>query len=299
MDLLQLKYFQTVARLEHMTKAAQELNIAQPSLSKTISRLEEDLGVPLFDRHGRQIRLNSLGKVFLQHVERAFRELAEGKRVIADMAGLEQGFISMAVSNPRILPHLLGSFLAQYPDVRFRQFLGSTLSMKRQLENLEIDLCISSIPIDGSNIEWHSLMTEDIFLTVPAGHRLSGRESIDLCEAANEPFIVLRTGHGFRDITDEFCRQAGFIPSIAFEGDEPAVIRDLVRAGLGVAFTPALSLTWMSDPSLKRLHIRNPICQRTMGVARLKERYHSRAAEQFYHFVIDYFGKQKKDRQHI
>ncbi len=72
MELLQLKYFQTVARLEHMTKAAEELHIAQPSLSKTIARLEKDLGVPLFDRQGRQITLNSFGKVFLKRVERIF-----------------------------------------------------------------------------------------------------------------------------------------------------------------------------------------------------------------------------------
>jgi DNA-binding transcriptional LysR family regulator len=88
MELLQLHYFQTVARLEHMTKAAEELKIAQPSLSKTISRLEEDLGAPLFNRQGRNIRLNQFGKVFLTRVDRIFRELEEGKREIRDMAGL-------------------------------------------------------------------------------------------------------------------------------------------------------------------------------------------------------------------
>lgn len=90
MELLQLKYFQTVARLEHMTKAAEELHIAQPSLSKTIARLEKDLGVPLFDRQGRQITLNPFGKVFLKRVERIFHELSEGEREIKDLANLQQ-----------------------------------------------------------------------------------------------------------------------------------------------------------------------------------------------------------------
>ena len=80
MELLQLHYFQTVARMEHMTKAAKELRIAQPALSKTIARLEEDLGVQLFDRQNRQIKLNSFRKAFLKSVDTALSALEEGKR---------------------------------------------------------------------------------------------------------------------------------------------------------------------------------------------------------------------------
>ncbi|MBC9785370.1 LysR family transcriptional regulator [Heliobacterium chlorum] len=297
MDLLQLKYFRMTAQLEHMTKAAQKLNIAQPSLSKTISRLEEELGVSLFDRQGRQIRLNSFGKAFLRRVENVFMELNEGKRELQDLAGLDQGVVSFAVTNPRILPGLLGSFLQRYPHVRFRQFLGSTLSMKEQLETGEIDLCISSVPIEGLSIDWQSLLEEEIFLTVSVEHPLAGQQSIDLKDAADEPFISLRTGHGFRDITDAYCRQAGFTPNITFEGDEPAVIRELVKAGLGVAFLPALSWIGVSDPLLQPLPIRNPKCQRTIGVARARGRYQSKAAQQFYDFVVDYLQKMTANLQ--
>ena len=91
-------------------KGTEELHIAQPSLSKTIARLEKDLGVPLFDRQGRQITLNSFGKVFWKRVERIFHELSEGEREIKDLAELQQSSITLAVSIPRILPELLGSF---------------------------------------------------------------------------------------------------------------------------------------------------------------------------------------------
>lgn len=94
MELLHLKYFQIVAKHEHMTQAAEELCISQPSLSKVVNRLEEELGVPLFDRQGRNIRLNAFGKAFLKRVERVFRELEDGKKEITDMNGLEQGRIS-------------------------------------------------------------------------------------------------------------------------------------------------------------------------------------------------------------
>jgi DNA-binding transcriptional LysR family regulator len=290
MEFLQLKYFQTVARLEHMTKAAEELRIAQPSLSKTIARLEEDLGVPLFDRQGRKIQLNAFGKVFLKRVERAFHELSEGKREIKDLAGLSQESITLAVSIPRILPDLLGSFLNQYPHVRFQQFLESTSSMKRQLEDAEIEFCISSVPIEGPEIVWEPLMTEEIFLIVPPGHRLAGRDSIYLHEVKDESFISMNTGYGFRNLTDEFCKEAGFIPHIAFEGDEPGVIGELVRQGLGIAFVPALTSLRNSDALSKRLRIIEPRCQRTIGLGWSKRRYLSSTAQQFRQFVIEYFS---------
>jgi DNA-binding transcriptional LysR family regulator len=290
MEFLQLQYFQTVARLEHMTKAAEELRIAQPSLSKTIARLEEDLGVPLFDRNGRKIKLNAYGKVFLERVERAFHELSEGKREIKDLAGLSQESITLAVSIPRILPDLLGSFLSRYPHVRFQQFLESTSLMKRQLEDLEIDFCISSVPLEGAELVWEPLMTEEIFLMVPPGHRLAKRNRVYLHEVKNESFISMNTGFGFRDLTDGFCRAAGFVPHISFEGDEPGVIGDLVRQGLGIAFVPALTLLWNSASSLRRLRIMEPKCQRTIGLGWSKRRYLSSAARQFRQFVIEYFS---------
>lgn len=102
MDLLQLKYFQVVARLEHMTRAAEELHISQPSLSKMISRLEKHLGVPLFDRHGKQIRLNRFGKIFLNRVDRVFAELEEGQYELADLTGLERGEADLIITHPLI-----------------------------------------------------------------------------------------------------------------------------------------------------------------------------------------------------
>src|SRR5258708_13599020 len=128
MDLLQLKYVQAVAQLGHMRRAAEKLSIAQPSLSQSIARLEEDLGVPLFNRQGRRIQLNQFGKAFLKRVERVFMELEEGKREVADLAGLEHGLISLAVASTQILPDLLSAFLVRQPQARFRLFQHHALT---------------------------------------------------------------------------------------------------------------------------------------------------------------------------
>lgn len=291
MELLQLQYFQTVARLEHMTRAAEELQIAQPSLSQTIARLEEDLGVALFERKNRQIRLNEFGKVFLTRVERALTELNEGRREIKELVEDHDNQITLAVTIPRVLPNLLGSFLKQFPDVRFQQMLEAISSMKRQLENAEIDFCISSVPIEGEDIVWEPLMTEEIYLVVPPKHRLAKRAQIHLTEVRDEAFISMNTGYGFRNLTDQFCKEAGFVPNIAFEGDEPGVIGDLVNQGLGIAFVPEISWMHQPNPFPNRLKIVEPNCQRTIGIAWSKRRYFSTAAMQFRTFVIEYFAK--------
>lgn len=297
MDILQLRYFQVVAQHEHMTRAAEELRIAQPSLSQAVARLEEDLGVPLFDRQGRRIRLNQFGKAFLRRVERAFAELEEGRKEITDLAGLEQGSISLALASTQFLPELLSAFLAYHPRVRFRLFQQHALStVIQQLERGEIDLCISSPPIEQAGIACIPLMTEEIFLLVPAEHILATRKSIHLSEAANEAFISLKPGHGLRDLTDDFCRRAGFTPNVAFEGDETATVRGLVTAGLGVTFATALALKGLAERTMVSLRIEEPVCQRTIGLAWLEERYLSVAALHFKQFVIDYFtqlGQQK------
>ncbi|PFN96449.1 LysR family transcriptional regulator [Bacillus sp. AFS076308] len=291
MELLQLQYFQTVARLEHMTRAAEELQIAQPSLSKTIARLEEDLGVSLFDRKNRQLKLNHYGRLFLERVNRVFLELNEGKREIEDELERGQTQITLAVSIPKVLPELLSSFLKEFPEIKFQQVLESTLSMKSLLEKAEIDFCISSVEIVGSDIVWEPLMTEQIYLVVPPEHPLAKREKIYLNEVKDESFISMNTGFGFRNLTDEFCHEAGFVPNIAFEGDEPGVIGDLVRQGLGVAFIPEISWLGNSKPFPNKLEIIEPHCQRTIGLGWSKRRYLSNPSQHFRQYVLDYFSK--------
>jgi DNA-binding transcriptional LysR family regulator len=296
MEILQLKYFCVVAHMGHMTKAAQELYIAQPSLSQTIGRLEEELGVPLFDRQGRQIRLNQYGKTFLEHVEHIFTELEMGQRKIRDMAGLDQGEVSLSVTALRLMPDILQDFLALYPHVGFHMFQDSTLQMQHRLESGEIDLCISALPVIQSGVHWKPLLTEEIFLIVPPNHPLAGREGVPLREVAQESFVSLPVGDGLRDVTDDLCKQAGFTPHITLEGSEPAAIYDLVEAGLGIAFAPSLARSRPRLPEASWLHITEPLCQRTLGIAWSEERYLSQATCSFRQFVIDYFANLERSR---
>lgn len=293
MDILQLKYFQTVAKYQHMTQAADELRIAQPSLSKTISKLEEELGVPLFDRQGRNIKLNSFGKAFLKRVNRIFVEINEGKKELRDMAGLEQGKINLASISLAAFPNMLEGFLQKYPDVTFRQVLAYTHEMKRKLEDGSIDLCISSVFIEGPNIVNIPLLTEEIFLAVSNNHRLAHRESIDLIEVKDEHFISMKKGYGFRDITDQYCRRAGFTPSVMFESDGISSLVSLVNSGFGVTFlaSPDKRTYFFEVPKL--LKVKNPTPMRTIYISYIEGRYLSKAAREFCQYTINYFNGDK------
>ena len=296
LDLLQLKYFQAVAKHQHLTKAAQEMNVSQPALSKMIAKLEQDLGYELFDRSGRQIRLNKLGAAYLIRVENIFMELKAGERELAFLSEQQKELISVAVTIPLILPELLGGFLDTHSKARFRQYHASSERMKKQLETGEIDVGISTVPMSGEEIEWVPVLEEEILLSVPLTHPLAERTSINLKEVQNDPFIVMSSGYGFRDMTEKFCAKAGFYPNYAFEGDETGVTYELVEKGLGVAFCPAIIRSSKATLlKIARLKISDPECKRIVGLVWHKDRKHSVMVKEFISYTIDFLEQIKNE----
>lgn len=286
MELLQLHYFRTVARLEHMTKAAEELRVAQPALSKTIARLEQDLGMPLFDRSGRNIQLNAIGKAFLKKTEIALDALEEGRKEVHDLAGLEKGNIYLASSNIKRLSEPLEAFLTIYPKVNIRLSQTSMEDMGQLIRLGEIDLGFTALPINISGICELPVLNVDVFLAVPSTHRFAKRRSINLNEVANEPFVGYQENNYFQKMNLTFCQIAGFTPNVICEVTDGDAIETLVQAGLGIAF---VGTCIGAEDSLVRLPIEKPICQRTFRLAWYEKRYLSKAAQNFRDFVIDYF----------
>lgn len=294
MELLQLHYFRTVAKLEHMTRAAEQLHIAQPALSKTISRLEEDLGVPLFDRRGRQIRLNSFGKAFLERVEAALNLLEEGRREVSEMAGLEQGSVHLTTSSLDLLAEPLSAFVARHPKVSFRITQASTEEMALLIEEGEADLGFTAVPIERPGFQSVTALSEEVYLAVPPGHRLADRKSVKLREVADEPFIGYKENFPYQRMNESFLHEAGISPPFVCRVDEPSAIARLVRAGLGVALIGGCNRSG-SFP-LPTLTIESPICQRHFRIVWDERRYLSLAARQFRDFIVQYFsGKEAEE----
>ncbi|ANY67910.1 LysR family transcriptional regulator [Paenibacillus sp. BIHB 4019] len=287
MELLQLQYFITVARLEHMTEAAQSLHVTQSSLSKTIQRLEENLGVPLFDRVGRKLRLNAYGNRFLQRAERALFELEQGKQELSDLSSPEHGALKLAVTAASTLPHILREFRKKRPNLQYHVQMLTTQEMATLLHRGEVDFCLSSPPIAGDDIECEIVFMDPILVAVPVGHRLADRSSISLTELRNESFVGVKKGYGTRDLVDSVCESVGFAPHYVYEGNEPARLSALVEAEIGIAFIPSTARN--SREAINYVQVENHELVREIALLRHRTRYLSRAALEFREVVIEYF----------
>ncbi len=281
MDLLQLRYFQAVARLEHVSHAAAELRVAQPSLSRALARLEADLGVPLFDRHGRRVRLNRFGTLFLPRVDRALAELDDARLQLADAAGLEHGSVAVAAETLLTLTGLITSFLAEHPGVSFRLYQSSAERMVHQLHRGEVDLCLASQPLNDPSLATIELATEKVLLAVPPTHPLADRKRIEIAALAGQPFITTRPGHWLRALADQPFTNAKLGLTIACEGDEPTAIRPLISAGLGIGLLPKSSRQATTHPAVAWLQLNTPNATRTLRLAWRQDTYLSTAAQRF------------------
>ncbi|MFD0619982.1 LysR family transcriptional regulator [Paenibacillus sp. GCM10027629] len=288
MELLQLQYFIEVARVEHVTEAARSLHVTQSSLSKTIQRLEEDLGVPLFDRIGRKLRLNEFGSSFLRRVERALFELEQGKQEIRNLSSPEHGTLELAVTAASTLPNILREFRKKRPHIQFHVQMLTTQEMVTLLHRGEVDFCLSSPPIQGDDIECQIVFNDPILVAVPKGHRLADRSSISLIELRDECFVGVKRGYGTRDLVDAVCKSVGFVPRYVYEGDEPARLSTLVEAEIGIAFMPSTARN--SREHVTYLQVEDHELVREIALIWHKSRYISRAALEFREVVLDYFG---------
>ena len=286
-----LRQFATVAREEHLTRAADQLGMPQPTLSRTIARLESDLGIPLFTRPGRNIQLTRHGRVLSDAAERALAILQGALDQLTGEADPEHGQVALAFLHTLgtdVVPRMLRGFRSAHPSIRFSLTQDSSSGMLTRLLAGEVDVCLT-VPVPSApGVEYAPLDEQRVDLFVPAGHRLAGKRTIRLAEAANEDFICTTREQGLRIITDELCAAAGFAPRIVFEGEQVATIRGLIGAGLGVALLP---VDLESDPAVTAIRITRPKAARTVCLTWMTDRELPPPATAFRDFVLRYRGQ--------
>ena len=250
------------------------LGVTQSTLSRNIARLEADLGVALFVRIGRTVRLTRPGQQLLPFVEQALLALGRGlddmlAEVDPDRGRVAFGFLHSL--GTRGVPVILRDFRASHPDVTFALVQDSHDTMLAKLVAGTIDLCLTSPPPDEPGLRTRTLDRQRLALVVPRGHRLAGRRRIRLADVAEETFVGLEPGYGLRRITDECCRQAGFEPRLAFEGQEIDTLLGMVATGLGVALLPT-GLAGAFGGDVAELAITSPGTSRSIALVWLADR---------------------------
>ncbi len=287
MEVHQLAYFESVSRHLHFTRAAEELNVAQPSVSQQIRKLEHELGTPLFHRMKRNVTLTEAGTLFLRHTRAILQQLEEARVEVQELSGLRKG--TLAVGAPpsvgtHLFPRALAAFSRQHPGIALTFREGGSRTLLQLLEDGDLDLAVVIQPIRHPALETLPLLEEELLLAVPREHPLaSGKRRVRLAELKTESFVLLREGaYDLRDQTLAACRRAGFEPRVALDGGEMDSVLRFVAAGLGIAILPEMVMTDV-DPRTGPVSVRlqSPRLSRSLVMARRRDRYFSAAAQEF------------------
>lgn len=232
MLLSQLNYFQAVAQYEHISKAAEQLHIAQPSLSSTISKLEKELNVSLFDRKGRNIKLNETGAKLLEHSKFIFNQLNEmEKELYSAKENLENGF-TLSVSNNMFLNGWLQDFVLENPKLRLQQKMLSEDQMITALFDESIDIALGEFDRDVPGIERKTIINDEYVVTMACNHPLAKKETIVFEDIKDENIIALPSNTIYR-IADRLFAQKSCKPNIVFEGNA-RMMNKMVSQGHGI-----------------------------------------------------------------
>ncbi|MGP0586094.1 LysR family transcriptional regulator [Paenibacillus timonensis] len=290
MELRQLQYTLQIAEEKNFSRAADKLHIAQPSLSQQLSKLEQELGVKLFQRNTSTVELTYAGASFITHAQKIMDAVAELRQEMDDISQLRAGRVvvgSMPITGSHLLPYVLPAFKENYPNIQITLREDTSLNLEKLTAGGGTDLSLLSLPLQEPTLSYVPIGEEIIDLAVPPDHpltRIPGvqEQGVELTQLQNEPFIVLKKGQGFRKLTVDLCRGAGFEPNVVFESNNIETVQSLVAAGMGITLVPRfIARAKRSELIPVYLPLAAPAPSRTLVIAYRKGRYLSKAAEAF------------------
>lgn len=292
MNLKQLYYFKRLSETEHYTEAATSLFITQPSLSHAIAELEKELGVSLFARQGRNVKITQNGKRFLPYVEDALTSLENGRMVLQNNNSGNKENIRLAfiyTMGEHVVPKLINkySLSPEHHNVTFSFTQGTSLNLLQQLKAGKVDLAICSCIADEPDIDFIPIIQQELVVVTAKDHplaRLYGDE-VDLAETIHYPYIYFSDNSGLRPFIDNVFMQQKLMPDIACYVEEDTAMAGLVSIDYGIAIMP--KITALSYYNVEILKIKNTLPPRYIYLATMKDRVLTPAIQSFKNVVIN------------
>lgn len=285
MNIQHLLYFKTIAKYENISKAAQELLIAQPALSKILRSLEEEVGVSLFDRVGKKISLNQKGQIFLEHTEKI---LEEYDRMISnlDQESNENDTVRLSAKVATLLlPDIIFEFKKQYPDIS----VNFTRSTNTDIDMEQFDLVIVDAVKPPTRKNACVLLEEECLVGLYKEHPLAKKESIKLHELEKEKFIIPHQGMPLAEITELACHKVGFNPEILMECDSRLTLFSFVEARMGVALVPKYTWKYEGTEEIAFRSIQDIPCKRYINLYWNESSMQDKTVMLFRKHLEDYF----------
>lgn len=284
MDSQQILCFKTAALYQSITKAADALFMPQPSVSKQIKSLEEELKYELFDRRGRHIYLNDNGKILLKYINECSSLMADCRKELQDKNSAKGRSVTLLVMSCSIyLADILFKFRQLHPDIHIK--IEQTPSYER-----DEDLCLFSQEDEIESPCCEKLLSENICLCVPMGDPLYGRKTVNIECLSDRNFIMLNPDHPLRKIVDSFFRMNNFSPNIIMEVGNPIILRKLILAGFGLSIAPTVTWQNMSSLNAKLVPFEGADLKRHIYISWNNRKYLSYPAQLLRDFLKDYFS---------
>lgn len=276
-----LRMLVALGEVEHVTIAAAMLGVPQPTVSRTVRRLERQIGAPLLEPDGRGVRLTAAARTLVPYAQRALDVLTDGLAAVETEGRRAQTTVRLAFQTSLgelLVPELIRTVRTDDPSVRFVLSQGARASCLESLHAREADIAlVSRLDPAPDGLRVVPLFEQRLVLLVPEGHAAaglppasgtssSGPGAVSVAALAGEPLVTLKVGYGLRGSVDELFADAGALPSVAFEGEDLHTLTGLVAAGLGVAIAPE---TVTTPTGCVQVPLADPGARRDIGAALL------------------------------
>lgn len=288
MEIRQLEYFQAVSRLQNFTRAAEELHVSQPSVTNSIHKLEEELGVQLFDRSQKKIALTDEGKAFSVRVEKILFEICQAVQEMEDFRQFNTGSIKFAVPpmiGAYLFPDIFNLFKKAYPNLDLIVYEEGSLAARTMLEREELDLGIIILPESTTLLNTVPITQEEIVLCLSPDNPLSRENIISFSQLREEPFVLLKEDFLLRRLVLEQCFKHGFNPHVVFSSNQIETIKAMVASNAGITFL--MKMVIQNQSNIVGIPLVDPPAI-TIGLAWKQGKYLNKAAKAFINFIIEY-----------
>lgn len=288
----QLQYFLAVAESLHFSKAAEKLFVTQPTLSHQLAELEAQVGLPLFDRSGKAVRLTQAGEIFHGYAKRSIEEIEAGCNALAELEGLQRGELCIGVTQSfvhQLMPPIIAEFLARYPAVRLDVEEMTAQQIERQLADGVLDLGIAFAPAALEETELEPILEERLVLVVGRNHPLAGEAIVRMAQLEGVPLVLLRREYSTRQLIETYMEQAGVKPTVACETNTIDLMRGLAAASALAAILPESSV--QKTEALCVVPLTDPEPIRTSALLWSRHKYRTLAAKTFAQIVRERFQR--------
>jgi DNA-binding transcriptional LysR family regulator len=285
MDVRDLQVFLSVVKHLNYTRAAEEVNLSQPSVSVRMRELERDLGSKLFEQLGKKIALTEAAQLLVPHAIRILAAMSDARHAIDELQGLERGLLRIGASTTPgmyLIPRALAHFKRRYPKIEVHLAVKDTRQIEDGVIRNEFDFGFVGGHLAGDEVDVLPWMTDHLVLVVPSNHTLARKKSVEVADLRKERFIIREPGSATRAAVVNHLQKSDLEVETVMEMENPESVKKAVQSGLGIAFISKFAVeTELKAKSLVAVRVKGLDINRELKIVYRKDKHLGRAAQKF------------------